>query len=447
MVTSSVTVPDRATVRRALNALLVSDADFRAFCLDYFPDIERRFGGEMDRVTKENLLLTLAPTEGLYTRLCEIDRHGLLQPPAIEVGANQPAPVAAPEQLPRLQPPRASFDARWFVARPYEQQRAEDELTFHKPVVLYAPELYGKTWLLQMLLQSARHPTTSGGASRDRVASINLRLIDQTARSGLNTFLLKLASRLCKELQIQIPDLDRRFVDSRGGPIDALNDLLLYDILPLVSGRLILALDNVDIIAGQAYQDEFFGLLRAWTDSAEDEFQRLHLLLGVSTAPALLVQQATRSPFNVSDAILLGDLDSRQLSELAALHSLSLTSKDLDALHALVAGHPYLARLGMYEARRRSKTLAVLMTESATDPRGGIYSGYLDHLRSMLQSQPPLQEAVNQIVRTPNVSLQDSVAQRLERGGLVKRADVRREAGTATIGYQLRLPLYRLLVS
>lgn len=49
--------PTRPEVRRLLNQALVSDADFNAFCLDYFPDVHRRFGGGMDRLQKTNLLL------------------------------------------------------------------------------------------------------------------------------------------------------------------------------------------------------------------------------------------------------------------------------------------------------------------------------------------------------------------------------------------------------
>ena len=37
-----------------------TDADFNAFCLDYFPDVQRQFGTGMDRVQKINLLLELA---------------------------------------------------------------------------------------------------------------------------------------------------------------------------------------------------------------------------------------------------------------------------------------------------------------------------------------------------------------------------------------------------
>jgi hypothetical protein len=44
-------------VRRLLGAVLRSDADLEAFCLDHFERTYARFSGTMDRVQKTNLLL------------------------------------------------------------------------------------------------------------------------------------------------------------------------------------------------------------------------------------------------------------------------------------------------------------------------------------------------------------------------------------------------------
>lgn len=51
---------DRAALRRMLEQI-PTDPDFDGFCLDYFPDVHRRFGVGMDRAAKINLLLQLVP--------------------------------------------------------------------------------------------------------------------------------------------------------------------------------------------------------------------------------------------------------------------------------------------------------------------------------------------------------------------------------------------------
>lgn len=52
---------DGSAVRRRLDAALRTDADLESFCLDCFPEIHRRFGGQMERTVKLNLLLQLVP--------------------------------------------------------------------------------------------------------------------------------------------------------------------------------------------------------------------------------------------------------------------------------------------------------------------------------------------------------------------------------------------------
>lgn len=63
--------PDRAVVRRLLQALLPTDAELNAFCIDYFTQVAERFAGGMDRLDKVNLLLRLAEPSEILARLRE----------------------------------------------------------------------------------------------------------------------------------------------------------------------------------------------------------------------------------------------------------------------------------------------------------------------------------------------------------------------------------------
>lgn len=51
---------DRDSVRRLLNQI-PTDADFDAFCLDFFPAVHKRFTATMDRVQRSTLLLQVVP--------------------------------------------------------------------------------------------------------------------------------------------------------------------------------------------------------------------------------------------------------------------------------------------------------------------------------------------------------------------------------------------------
>lgn len=47
----------RASIRKQINRNIKTDAELDAFCLDYFPDVQRQFGAGFSRVQKLNLLL------------------------------------------------------------------------------------------------------------------------------------------------------------------------------------------------------------------------------------------------------------------------------------------------------------------------------------------------------------------------------------------------------
>lgn len=58
-------------LRNLLDALLRSDSDLNAFCLDYFPAIYRQFAGGMDRTSKYTLLLDRADASEILEYLRE----------------------------------------------------------------------------------------------------------------------------------------------------------------------------------------------------------------------------------------------------------------------------------------------------------------------------------------------------------------------------------------
>lgn len=56
-------------VRAALQRHLPTDADFEGFCIDYFPDVQKRFSSGMNRLQKENLLLEMVEASIIHEHL------------------------------------------------------------------------------------------------------------------------------------------------------------------------------------------------------------------------------------------------------------------------------------------------------------------------------------------------------------------------------------------
>lgn len=66
-------------LRKVLRKCIRTSADFAAFCLDYFPDVQQRLTSEMDGLARENLLLSLRNTEEILQRLRECCPEGVHQ--------------------------------------------------------------------------------------------------------------------------------------------------------------------------------------------------------------------------------------------------------------------------------------------------------------------------------------------------------------------------------
>lgn len=63
--------PAPTVLRQLLDAVLITDSDFEAFCLDFFPSVSKRFASGNDRVQKTTLLLRLVEHRQILLHLQE----------------------------------------------------------------------------------------------------------------------------------------------------------------------------------------------------------------------------------------------------------------------------------------------------------------------------------------------------------------------------------------
>lgn len=98
--------PDRASLRRLLLAVLPTDPESDAFCLDYFPDTKQKFAGSMDRVQKLNLLLEREDAQEIVRALKKHDPKRYTR--SLQQLAEGETEVKAPVlTAPSAAPPRA----------------------------------------------------------------------------------------------------------------------------------------------------------------------------------------------------------------------------------------------------------------------------------------------------------------------------------------------------
>jgi hypothetical protein len=156
------------------------------------------------------------------------------------------------------------------------------------------------------------------------------------------------------------------------------------------------------------------------------------LVLAVSTTPALLSRNASRSPFNLTPPIELYDLDDQALAELSSLHGLALEPAGLQTLRSLVGGHPYLARIAFSEAALRGTSVSAVL---ASDPQ--IFDDFLDSYRALLHENDELQQVLCTVAHTGN-AVDSWQAEKLQHAGLIIR-----DSGNT---YRLRYKLYERLI-
>jgi hypothetical protein len=121
------------------------------------------------------------------------------------------------------------------------------------------------------------------------------------------------------------------------------------------------------------------------------------MVLVISTEPYLLIDAASRSPFNVTPPLQLEAFSHRACCELNEKYGSPLAGEEIDQLYRLLDGHPYLTRLAFYRLIAADHIAFSELMARADDSDGP----FGDHLRAILvklSTQPELLDAMRQIV-------------------------------------------------
>lgn len=337
--------------------------------------------------------------------------------------------TAAPGTDRALQPPGTAYDAAWYIPRPREEQRAQDYLRFPgRPVVLWGPEWMGKTWLLERLVDEA------GSKPGMRIISADVGLADGEARSSLDSFLHWLAGELVRALGGR-PEWVEQTWDEPGAPTSKITKLLESELLSRIEteGRLMLVLDRADRVWRSSFQDDFFSLLRAWAERTRPPvWKKLRLVLAISTAPQVLIEDVSRSPFNLSEPIEVGEFDETQMEELAGLYGLRLTAAEKRALRRELGGHCYLLRAIFYTSASQSRPIVDLL-QGRMEQAPAIQE-YLLRWRTRLAREKQVFDGLREVANNPQAVLKPEIEQRLQAMGLISEE----RSGTRRLRYRFQ---------
>ena len=334
-------------------------------------------------------------------------------PPPAEDGVGRPAPG---EDLRTLFPPpggtiRVSDD--FYLRRPVDDMIEAAAARAGETLAIKAPRQFGKSSLL------VRYLARCGEAGK-RFTLVDFQSFTDAQLGDYAVLLTQLARHLGRGFRLELTENPEIRNQSE------LSAFIEDTIIPRVGERITLAFDEVDRVLGRPYQGDFFSMLRLWHNRRAEPFsawEQVDLALAIATEPYLLIDSKDRSPFNVAIAIEPKPLGRSALDDLNRRYETRLGSTELDGLHELLAGHPFLTRLAFFRlATGQSPSFDALDT-AAAEPDGP----FGDHLRAMLvllRHQEGLLAAMRQVIVNGSVP-DDEIYYRLHGAGLVRREDRR----------------------
>lgn len=342
--------------------------------------------------------------------------------PAYQRSPMDSGPISEPQEpqetddRPPPQPPRSGYSPYWYVPRPDAEREAANRLAQPgTPVVLVGPDGIGKTYFLDHLLSTHRQP-------EDTEILINLDNVARPQREQLDDFLYELAYGIVEQTGVKGEILAEAWRRHRP-PAWKLTRFLETAVLSQAEGRVLFALDKTDVLLTTRHAEAILSILRSWAESGTkgDPWDRLRLLLVVSTEPSLIAETIHISPFNLADPIRLGDLDADQVAEMGRRYGLEWGSAEIDQLRDIVGGHPYLVRRVMYQAVVSGRSLTELLADPIDDQ--GIFAGHLRARLLRIRSNEELGQTVRQILDDPRSQVDDATSLRLVRAGVLRRKE------------------------
>jgi hypothetical protein len=330
---------------------------------------------------------------------------------------SSPHPGADPRFIESLNDPGGTLRLRspFYIERKGDEQlRRALGKSDGTTITIRAPRQAGKSSLLIRGIMQAK-------AQGCTVVAIDLQPIDEQYLASIDSFLRYFATLLITKLRLDTTEVEKAWLSSLGAS-DKMTYLMEDYVLPLITTKMILAIDEADRLLRTPFHDSFFSLLRYWHNNRamNELWEKLDIIMVISTEPHLLIKDANQSPFNVGLKISLQDFDVEQVAELNTRYHGPLNQTELPDVMDFLSGHPFLIRKAMY----------TMVTETLTWPgikqvAAAQQSPFGDHLRRylwLLRDQPQLRDVLKQIItrgRCPD----EMLFYRLVQAGLVKGAD------------------------
>lgn len=326
---------------------------------------------------------------------------------------HSPLPQFDPRFLEELEAPGGAVKLRdkFYIERVADTRLKREIVKSGTTTTIRASRQTGKS---SLLVRGIHHADENGA----RIVHLDMQRINSDFLQTPDVFLHYLAEFIVRKLWLDLTQVQKLWRGSLG-PQDKLTYLLEDYVLTSVDASIILAMDEVDRLLQTPFHSDIFGLMRSWHNSRaiDDVWNKLNLVMVISTEPHLLISEVSQSPFNVGLKLYLKDFNEAQVRDLNHRHGSPVQESDFHHLMKLLSGHPYLTRKALYTLVTEPMAWDHLSRMAARDQ--GPFGDHLRHHHWLLHKQPDLKAAMQQVIRA-NRCTNEIAFFRLLRAGLVK---------------------------
>lgn len=344
------------------------------------------------------------------------------------------APVTL-QDVPVGRPPPAPITGAMPIDDPHYVRRAGDDAMEaavargDSVILIKGARQIGKTSLLARGLAYAR----TAGARVVMTDFQDLGLSDLESSSAL---WLSLARSISETLGVDRPD--RLWSPEDSGNTN-FGRFMRRTVLDATTGPIVWGLDEVDRLFSRTFGPEVFGLFRSWHNrralDPDGPWHRLTLAIAYASEAHLFITDANQSPFNIGTRIALDDFTLAEVAHLNRLHGSPLDEQGVRAIHAFLAGHPFLTQRAIQEVDGGMGVESLLATAGRDD---GPFADHLHRIAVMLRSEPGLCATVRRVLDRERPESVDAFC-RLRSAGIL--------IGDSPADARLRCPLYAAFLS
>jgi hypothetical protein len=301
---------------------------------------------------------------------------------------------------------------------PYYIERMGDKIAMQAldrygvTMTIKGPRQMGKSSLLNRIMIECKRREI-------RFAFLDFQLVEQSTLVNPDIFYRHFCSLLSFEFGI-----DDRSDSYWGRPLGNTQNTTNYVRDHLMKEMkdvpVLIAMDEVELMFSTPFRSDFFGMLRSWHNyrNSNDNWKNFNMVLVTSTEPYLFIDNLNQSPFNVGETIELSDFSYEQVFDLNRRHEEILALDQLNHLHKLLGGHPYLSRKAFYLISSGRMDFDQLIEKSIEDD--GPFGDHLRNLIFRMSGKEKLQAGFLQVIKEQRCS-NEQVYFQLRSGGFIKR--------------------------